>query len=258
MARIASVHALLLVAAGAAACGGSPTSPSGMGWPPHTRTLATAHFDYHYSEGDTVDADWQEAFHEWATRELGVVFTRRITYYKYMTPMHMLALHNGPGNVNAWADPDRLAVHTIWPTDAHEVIHLYAALIGRATLVFNEGLAVAFQVDPVRGDMTPRWNNRHVHDVAISLRLQGRLPALGSILTVETFRGPGSDVSYPASGSFVRYLLDAHGGMAPMRALLSRSTMNDPPAVTRASFEAAYGRPFEEAEAAWHRFLDAR
>ena len=257
MPKIQAVRALLLASGIAAACGGSPTGPSHQAWPQHTQTLATAHFDYHYSQGDTVDAAWQEAFHEWATRELGVAVTRRVTYYKYTSPMHMLGLHNGPGNVNAWADPDRFAVHTIWPTDSHEVIHLYSSTLGRATRLFNEGLAVAFQVDPVAGDMTPRWNSRHVHDVALSLRLQGRLPPLDAILTLDGFNRD-TQAGYPASGSFVRYLLDARGGMAPMRALLASSTMEDPPSVTRASFQAAYGRPLEEVEGAWHAFLDSR
>lgn len=250
-------HGLTAAALFAVACGGSPTAPSDA-WPPHTQTLATAHFEYHYSQGDSVDAAWQEAFHEWATRELRVTVTRRITYYKYMTPAHMLALHNGPGNVNAWADADRFVVHTVWPTDNHETIHLYSSAFGRATSLFNEGLAVAFQVDPVRGDMTPRWNNRHVHDIALSLRLQARLPALGTILTLDSFRGVDSQVSYPAAGSFVRYLLDAQGGIGPITEMFARSTHEDGAAVTRRNFEAAYGRPIEDVESAWHGFLDAR
>jgi hypothetical protein len=253
------MHARLVVLAGvlAAGCGGSPTSPSADG-PPHTQTLATPHFDYHYSQGDAVDAAWQEAFHEWATRELRVSVTRRITYYKYMSPAHMLALHNGPGNVNAWADPDRFVLHTIWPTDSHETIHLYASLFGRATSLFNEGLAVAFQVDPVRGDMTPRWNNRHVHDVTRSLRQQGRLPPLDALLTLDAFRRADSQMSYPAAGSFVRYLLDSHGGIEPIRDLFARSRHDDPAEASRLNFEAVYLQPLQAIEAEWHLFLEGR
>lgn len=240
------------------ACGGeSPTSPSGN-WPPHTQTIATAHFDFYFSQGDTVDAAWQEAFHEWATRELQVTITRRITYYKYMTPAHMLALHNGPGNINAWADPDRYLVHTIWPTDNHETIHLYSSTFGRATSLFNEGLAVAYQVDPVRGDLTPRWNNRHVHDIAYSLRLQGRLVPLARMLTIDGFRAIDSQVSYPEAGSFVRYLLDLQGGVPSIRDLFGRSTHQEPADATRRNFGSVYGRSLEEVEAAWHVFLDTR
>ena len=169
----------------------------------------------------------------------------------------MLVLHNGPGNVNAWADPDLFTVHTIWPTDNHETIHLYSSAIGRMTPLFNEGLAVAFQVDPVRGDMTPRWNNRHVHQIAASFRASGRLVPLASLLTIEQWRALDSQVSYPLAGSFVRYLLDVHGGIAPLRRLFSGSTQADAPALVRSKFEAAYGRTIEVLEREWHAFLDA-
>jgi hypothetical protein len=115
-----------------AACGGSPTSPSPTG-PQLSERAATAHFEFAWSPGDPVNIEWQEAFHDWATRELQVTITRRISYSKYLSPTHMLALHYGPGNVNAWADPDLFTVHTIWLMDNHEVIHLYASTFGRAT-----------------------------------------------------------------------------------------------------------------------------
>jgi hypothetical protein len=248
------VTALVPVVAG---CGGSPAAPTPAG-PALSERLATAHFDFAWSPGDRVDADWQEAFHEWATRELQVIVTRRISYSKYTSPAHMLALHYGPGNVNAWADPDLFTVHTIWPTDSHEVIHLYASTFGRATSLLNEGLAVAYQVDPVRGDMTPRWNNRHVHDVSANWRRQGRLAALGDLLTIDQFRAVDSQVSYPAAGSFMRFLLDTHGGVPPMKALFARSTQQDLPATTRRNIEAVYGKTLEDLEAGWHAMLDAR
>ena len=240
-----------------AACSGSPTSPSATG-PSLSERRATAHFDFAWSPGDHVDTEWQEAFHEWATRELQVTVTRRISYSKYVSPAHMLALHYGPGNVNAWADPDLFTVHTIWPTDSHEVIHLYASTFGRATSLLNEGLAVAYQVDPIRGDMTPRWNNRHVHDVSANWRKQGRLFALERLLTIDQFRAVDSQVSYPEAGSFVRYLLDAHGGVPPMKALFSRSTTHDPPDTTRRNIEAVYGKTLDVLETGWHALLDAR
>jgi hypothetical protein len=236
---------------------GSPTGPSPSG-PPLTQVVTTAHFEFRYSDGDAIDTAWQEAFHDWAIRELQVTITRRIVYHKYLSPMHMLALHYGPGNVNAWADPDLFTVHTIWPTDSHETIHLYSSTIGRMTSLFNEGLAVAFQVDPVRGDMTPRWNNRHVHDIAASLRASGRLVPLARILTIEEWRAIDSQVSYPEAGSFVRYLLDTHGGIAPLWQLFNGSTQTDSPTLVRSKFEAAYGRSLDALEADWHAFLDAR
>jgi hypothetical protein len=167
-------------------------------------------------------------------------------------------LHYGPGNVNAWADPDVFAVHTIWPFDNHEVIHLYTSTIGRAAPLLNEGIAVAYQVDPARGDMTPRWNNRHVHDVSADLRRQRRLVALDAMLTSDRWRAVDSQVNYPQAGSFVRFLIDSHGGVAMVRALLARSTQGDAPEVTRANVEAVYGRSLEHLEAEWLSMLDGR
>lgn len=258
MRTMAGAAWMLVVPAFVTACGGSaPTGPSPSG-PPLAQVVTTPHFEFHYSSGDTVDTAWQELFHEWATRELDVTITRRIVYSKYLSPTHMLALHYGPGNVNAWADPDLFTLHTVWPTDNHETIHLYASTIGRMTPLFNEGLAVAFQVDPVRGDMTPRWNNRHVHDIAASLRATDRLVPLATLLSLDGWRGVDSQVSYPVAGSFVRYLLDTHGGMAPVRQLFTGSTQTDPPALVRAKVQAAYGRTLDALEGDWLAFLEAR
>jgi hypothetical protein len=257
MRQVTSAFVTALVPALVIACGGSPTSPTAEG-PALSERRATAHFDFAWAAGDRVDAEWQEAFHDWATRELQVTITRRISYSKYLSPAHMLALHYGPGNVNAWADPDLFTVHSIWPTDNHEVIHLYASTFGRATSLLNEGLAVAYQVDPIRNDMTPRWNNRHVHDVSAGWRRQGRLVALARMLTIDEFRAADSQVSYPAAGSFVRFLLDTHGGVPRIKALFGRSTQRDPPETTRRNIEEVYGKGLEVLEAEWHALLDSR
>ena len=258
MSCLARLLVTALVPVFTAVCsGGSPTSPSPAG-PQLSERVATAHFDFAWSAGDPVDTDWQEAFHEWATRELQVTVTRRISYSKYLSPSHMLALHYGPGNVNAWADPDLFTVHTIWPRDNHEVIHLYSSMLGRATPLLNEGLAVAYQVDPIRGDMTPRWNNRHIHDVSAGWRRQARLVTLGQMLTSEQFRAVDSQVSYPEAGSFVRFLLDSQGGVQRIRELFGRSTLQDAPEVTRRNIESVYGKTLEALETDWHALLDAR
>ena len=245
------------VTLGLVSCSGSPTSPSGMG-APLSQKLSTAHFDFQWSEGDNINTEWQEAFHDWMIREFQITVDRRISYSKYTSPQHMLQLHYGPGNVNAWADPDLFTLHTIWPFDNHEVIHLYASTFGRATLLLNEGLAVAYQMDPVRGDMTPRWNNRHIHDVSAGWRRQGRLMALSQMLTIPQFQAMDSQVAYPEAGSFVRFLIDAEGGIPPIKALFGRSTHQDPADVTRGNIEAVYGKPLEALEAEWLAMLDAR
>jgi len=56
----------------------------------------------------------------------------------------------------------------------------------------------------------------------------------------------------------VRFLLDAQGGMAPLRHLFAGSTQTDPPALVRSKFEAAYRRTLDAVEADWLAFLEAR
>lgn len=106
--------------------------------------------------------------------------------------------------------------------------------------------------------MTPPWNNRHVHDVSAGWRRQGRLVALGQMLTSDQFRAVDSQISYPAGGSFVRFLVDTQGGVPPITALFSRATFQDAPETTRRHIEAVYGKTLEALEAEWHALLDAR
>ncbi|MEW6321304.1 MAG: hypothetical protein AB1635_09465 [Acidobacteriota bacterium] len=53
---------------------------------------------------------------------------------------------------------------------------IYTALVGRPSDFFNEGIAVSFQSDPVRGDLTPRFNGEAVHDACRRYLLAGTLP----------------------------------------------------------------------------------
>jgi hypothetical protein len=45
-----------------------------------------------------------------------------------------------------FADPGPFSIHTIWPSDNHEVGHLYASLFGSPAALLSEGLAVAKQI----------------------------------------------------------------------------------------------------------------
>jgi hypothetical protein len=48
-----------------------------------SETLTTEHFVFHYSDGDHVDAEWQEAYHAWLVDRLEIQLPGRIDYYKY-------------------------------------------------------------------------------------------------------------------------------------------------------------------------------
>lgn len=119
-------------------CGDSPLSRSEV--PAQLSvSIETAHHRFHLGPGDVVDSEWQESFHAWATQERGLPSVPRIEYYKYSNRSDLYALTGVQGN--SWAEPSSFSIHTIWPTDNHEVVHLYASRLGSPTALFGEGFA---------------------------------------------------------------------------------------------------------------------
>jgi len=245
---------LALLAMVAARCGGSssPTGPSSTGQtlPPAGES---ANYIFRASEGDTVNPAWQERYHEWLTAALGITARQRIIFNKYSSRGHMQSVI-GVGNTNAWADPAAYAIHTIWPTDNHEVVHLLTSAWGSPGALINEGMAVAFQIDPGR-DLIPRWSGTPLHDLTRQFRQQGRFVPLAGLTETSSFRGHDANVTYPESGSFMRWLIDEHG-LDRVRALYARvAGPNDSAANVRAAFAAVYGRSLDDLEQSWLAFL---
>ena len=243
-----------LLAMVAARCGGS-SSPTGPSSTAQTLPPAgeSANYIFRAAEGDTVNPAWQERYHEWLTATLGVTPRQRITFNKYTSRGHMQSVI-GVGNTNAWADPSAYAIHTIWPIDNHEVVHLLTSAWGSPGALINEGMAVAFQIDPAR-DLIPRWSGTPLHDLTRQFRQQGRFVPLAGLTETSSFRSHDSNVTYPESGSFMRWLIDEHG-LDRVRALYTRvAGPNDSAANVRAAFAAVYGGSLDDLEQSWLAFL---
>src|SRR5262245_17858228 len=197
--------AIGLVVLAAAACNNSPgaLSPTGPSAAPQVLppVVETTNYVFRAAPGDTVNAEWQERYHAWLTAALGEAPRQKIVYNKDTSRAHMQSMI-GVGNTNAWADPAAYAVHTIWPTDNHEVVHLLTSRWGSPVALVNEGLAVAFQIDPGR-DLIPRWSGTPLHDLARQFRQQARLVPLAGVLETTSWRGQDPNVTYPESGSFM-------------------------------------------------------
>ena len=160
----------------------------------------------------------------------------------------------GVGTTNAFADPGTYAIHTIWPIDNHEVVHLFTSTWGSPGALINEGMAVAFQVDPGR-DLIARWSGTPLHDLTRQFRQQGRFVPLASLTESASWRSQDPNVAYPESGSFMRWLIDEYG-LDRIRALYARTTgSNEAAAGVRAAFQAVYGQSLDELEQAWVAFL---
>jgi hypothetical protein len=245
------------VLACAVACGGtnSPTEPS---QPPLPLAAETTSYRYYYVSGDRVDPDWQESYHAWATARLGVQLPQKIQYYKYQSRQDM-GNRTGNYNTNGYAEPARFEIHTLWPTDNHEVVHIYTALVGRPSDFFNEGIAVAFQTNPTTGDFESRFNGAQVHDACAAYLRAGTLVLpLERIVVTDGFRSVSDSVlSYREAGSFVRFMIDTYGLDRTLE-FFRRSSRNDSASVVRGHFLNALGVSLETAEGAWLDMLRAR
>ena len=245
---------LALIALGAAC--GSPTAPSSSdlnsGLPVET---TTAHYVFHHADGDRIEAERQETYHAWVVERLGISLDRRIAYYKYRDRSHM---HSVTGKVtNGWADPPQFAIHSIWPWDNHEVVHVMTALVGRPTDFFNEGIAVALSVDPQNGRWESMWQSQTSHAWCRSFRRDGELPRLSDIVETDAFRQLADTKSYPVAGSFMAFVIET-SGMDRVKQFFRSGSRDARRAEVERQFEAACGLTLQQAETRWHSYLDGR
>jgi hypothetical protein len=245
---------VLALAVAAARCGesASPTTPS---QPPLPVVAESVSFRYHYDTGDRVDADWQETYHAWATARLGVSLPQKIEYYKYQSRQAM-GDRTGNYNTNAFAEPSRFEIHTLWSTDNHEVVHVYTALVGRPSDFFNEGIAVAFQTNPAAGDFDSVFNGQQVHSACSQYLQAGALVVpLARVVSTTDFRAVSDQVlSYREAGSFVRFTIDRYG-IERVLQFFRVSSRTDSLAAIQERFQSAFGVSMESAESEWTAML---
>ena len=246
---------LLPIAAGALflldSCDGTPLSRSEIS-ASLSVSVESEHYTFHHAPGDAVDPEWQEVYHSWAVRELGIS-PPEIHYYKYSNRSHLHDLTGMQGN--AWADRASFSIHTLWPTDNHEVVHLYSSLFGSAPALFSEGFAVAHQVDPSAGDFVPKWSSVPLHSWSRRFQQEGRLIPIANLLETSDFRRFDDAVTYPEAGSFVRHLIDS-AGLEKMLELFRNGSPEQSGSEVRSVFRSIYGFSLEDAEESWTVFLD--
>lgn len=249
----ASLRVLVLCGA-AAACGNGATGPTTTTPLPFVRETPTMRI-YH-EPGDTVDADWQEAYNAWALTRLGLQVAQKVDYRKYLS-REAMGRFTGNANTNGFAEPAQWRFHTIWPRDNHEIIHVYTATVGRPSDFFNEGIAVAMQTDPATGNLASVFDGQNVHDACRGYLAANTLPRpLANYVTTTPFRNlPDSVFSYRFAGSFVRYLIDRYGMPVVLDFFRQAGGRDESLAAIRTRAERVFGRTLEDLEADWHTFL---
>ncbi len=252
MRRIAAVIVFSLVAW--PACGTkNPLTPTSIVMP---LAVETAHFEFHYAPGDHVKTDWEEQYYAWATARLRVPLTQKIGYFKYSNHEEM-GDHTGEYKANAFAVPKQMKIHTLNDYDNHEVVHLFMSVYGDAPALFSEGVAVAFQSDPVAGNFDSVFNGEEVHHAARRYLAAGQLVVpLDGLVESKGFRDISDSVlSYREAGSFVRFLIDRYGLDRFIAFYRSGLVYTDAKDKAKAQFQSAMGVSVAEAEAAWLDFL---
>ena len=245
---------LIALATATVACD-SPTAPTAT---PLPLQRETAGMRYYYAAGDTIDVDWQEAYNAWVIDRIGVRPPQPIEYYKYRSRADM-GDHIGVSTTNGYSEPGVFRIHSIWPTDNHEVVHVLSALIGRPSDFFNEGFAVSLQTDPKGGNFNVRFNGMQVHDACRDYRMSGALPGpLVDYVTTNKFRSiQDSTMSYRMAGSFMLHLTERFG-LPSVLQFLRGDGPNESLATIQARMRSVFGVSLEEAESSWVQMLAAR
>ncbi len=129
---------------------------------------------------------------------LGVSGPKQVSYYKYPDRAAKTELTGRVGN--AYRDGD--AIHTIWPVDRHEIVHVLADDWGQPPALLAEGLAV---------HLSGRWQGEPVRDYARKVANDGRWVPPTKLLSSRGFRLTPDLVSYAIAGAFVQWVLETYG-----------------------------------------------
>ena len=99
------------------------------------------------------------------------------------------------------------------------------------------------------------WNNTPIHDVARQRRSAGSLVSPTTTLTTERFRTHSEEVSYPAAGSFVGFLIERYGQASLNEFFRRAAGRQETEAEIRQRVVAMWGKSIETLEQEWLAFL---
>jgi hypothetical protein len=219
--------------------------PMGLAW----LTSESKNFTFHWLAGSEYPEGskeyQQELFDLYCTR-LGVPEEERPHVSTFLYP-DSVTLFRWIGTrqpkKSFW---DEKEVHSIFPVDDHEIIHIVTKPYGILPLPITEGTAF-YLMGHYRGEP--------VLEVAQRLYLDGKLPNLQTMLTPGLMRRLNPDVVAPAAASFVGYLLEL-AGPEQFLALHREANAARNPEEFAEAFVRVYGVEIEKAEMEWLALLD--
>jgi hypothetical protein len=220
---------------GALLCGVALAAPASAEPPRGFRLAAqTQHFLFYSRHGEPIDVHEVERSVWRVQRLLGQELGGRAEYYRYGSAEEVAA------DVGPYATGVTLGrlrqIHTVRECHLHEIVHLVAAQLGDPGPFFAEGLAVALSGS--------KWRGQTLAGLRVPADLRGRpLSALAG-----GFERLPPDVAYPLAGSFVAFLIKAHGVSRVAEFFRACGPSGAP---SEPAFRRLFGATLDEAGEAW-------
>ncbi|MHC4757582.1 MAG: peptidase MA family metallohydrolase [Planctomycetota bacterium] len=221
--------------------------------------FTTEHFVFYCSPNTLAYKDVKKLMsqHESALRkvcdfvEISPIQVITIFFYPDQTTKKMCTLHTGNGlargNMIAevYNEETKLDPH-------HELTHVIMGQIGDPPALFNEGLAVYMQTGHI-------WNDQHVDKTAIDLLESGKLISLSKLITRTEIGSQNDDgeIAYPASASFVKFLIDNYGKERFINAYKELKNNDHSVDIKKniSRMKGLFGHSLDGLEKQWHNFL---
>ena len=211
-------------------------------------TAETKNFTFHwlaekeYPEGSKEFQ--QELLDNYCTR-LGIAETERPkidTYFYPDSASLFAAIGERTPKKSFW---DEREVHSVYPVDDHEIIHIVTKPYGVLPFAITEGTAFYLIGD---------YEGRPVLKVAQEILRDGKLPDLVAMLEQGVMVRINPDFVAPAAASFVGYLMEVYG---PQKFLELHAQANAAvgPVEFDEGFKRVYGFSAKEADAEWKALL---
>ena len=216
---------------------------------------ASSHFDYYFSRDDknTIDTLWQESYYNWLMTSLNLNLDQKLQFYKYRDRDHLKRMTGR--DTNGFAEVGTYKFHTIWKVDSHESVHtIVMMLVGHPPVLFNEGIAVAYQAGYPNTDFIPGWNGQDFNLLSRNYKQSNKLPPLDDLIGTNSFGTYDSNITYPVSGSFIRFLIGQYG-IEKMKWYIKLSQFEDSKDKIHTNFSSMYPITLESTWNSWKEYI---
>ena len=211
-------------------------------------TRETKNFTFHWLSGNeypdgSVEFQ-QELFDNYCTR-LGIAEAERPKIDTYFYP-DSATLYATIGEKTLkksfW---DEREVHSVYPVDDHEIVHILTKPYGVLPFALTEGTAFYMMGD---------YRGRPVLQVAQEILQDGNLPDLAAMLEQGVMVRINPELVAPAAASFIGYLIEMYGPKKFLE-LHTQANAASSPTEFDEGFQRVYGFSAKKADAEWKALL---